>query len=178
MSEKSMSLSPMAASAAMSLFCSLLSFLIVSPFARLRKAGRDNADHFFAIAFKPCVDDEKYHSWSNGSQDVPALFVLQERVALRQNIRIIENESRSLEADIMLQQVPLVLSFVPFKTHSRFRPCSSFKIPWNRRPCQYMCTYNCEGLRSRLSRRNAPRSTCAAPPAEYSADFAALPPPP
>lgn len=69
---------------------------------RLRKPGRDNADDFFAISFKPCVNNEEHDSRRDGSQGVPSFLVLKKRVKLRQSVGIFENKNCGLEADIML----------------------------------------------------------------------------
>jgi hypothetical protein len=70
---------------------------------RFRKPGRDNADRFFAISFKPCVNNEEHDSRGDGSQCVPSLLVLKKRIELCQSAGIFEDKNGSLEADIMLQ---------------------------------------------------------------------------
>jgi len=55
----------------------------------------------------------------------PAFFFLRRFVSLRQSARIIEHECGSFEADIVLQQVLLVLGFVPFKAHGRYPAAGS-----------------------------------------------------
>jgi hypothetical protein len=70
---------------------------------RLRKPGRDNADRFFAISFKPCVNNEEHHSRGDSSQCVPSFLVLKKCVKLCQSVGIFEDKNGSLEADIMLQ---------------------------------------------------------------------------
>jgi hypothetical protein len=70
---------------------------------RCRKPRRDNADDFFAISFKPGVNNEEDHSRRDGSQGVPSLLVLKKRIPFCQSVGIIEGKDCSLEADIMLQ---------------------------------------------------------------------------
>jgi len=90
------------------------------------------SDGFFAFSFKPCVNNEQHHSRSDGSQFVPSLLVIKKRLKLCQGVGIFEDENGSLEADIMLQQVSLVLDVVPFKTHGRVpAPQLVLRIPGN-----------------------------------------------
>ncbi len=70
---------------------------------RLRKPGRDNADDFFVISFKPGVNNGEDHSRGNDSQGVPSLLVLKKCVPFCQSVGIIEDKNCSLEQDIMFQ---------------------------------------------------------------------------
>ena len=101
----------------MSRFCSLLSFLIVFPFVRLRDPGRDYTNNFFAIPLKPCVSNEEKHTRCDGPQGVPSLLGLEGRIPFCQSVRVIEDKNCSLEADIVFQQIPSVLLFVPLEAH-------------------------------------------------------------
>lgn len=108
---------------------------------RLREPGRNNPNNFFSISFNPCVNNEEHYSRSDCSQGVPSLFVLNKRVTFCQSVGIIEGESRSLETNVMLPQVQLILRLIPFKAHSYFLRGSRFQDIQKSRICQYMCMY-------------------------------------
>ena len=54
--------------AAMSRFCSLVSFLIPFPLTRSRRASRDNADDFFFIPLSPSVNDKQHRILADRSE--------------------------------------------------------------------------------------------------------------
>lgn len=85
--------------------------------------------------------DKQYSGLTHRPQRDPSLFFIGRFIALGQGVRIIEYKSSSLKADMMLQQVPLVLCFVPFKTHGRY-PGRCFEDIQGYEVCQYMCTYS------------------------------------
>src|ERR1039458_3704563 len=90
MSERSMSASFMAAMAAMSLFCSLLSFLISSPLTWRRGAGRYDSHDFFAILLKACMHDKEHYAQTDRPQSDPALLFACRFITLRQSPGIVE----------------------------------------------------------------------------------------
>jgi len=63
------------------------------------------------------VNDEKHNSRCDAPHRVPTILTFGGWVAFRQHVWVVENKSRGLEADIMLQEVPPVLVVIPFATH-------------------------------------------------------------
>lgn len=92
-----MSSSFMALIAAMSLFCSLVSFLISFPLTRFRGARRNNPGYVLALYFKASVDYYKNCSLANGSESDPTLFLIPQFVPLRQGVGIIESQGCCLK---------------------------------------------------------------------------------
>jgi hypothetical protein len=109
----------LAAIAAMSRLCSLLSFLIPSPLARRCSPRRNNPYSFLTAPIVPSVNDKKHDPRVNGSQSDPSLFVFRQLVSLRQSTRIIKNKNRGFKANFVFEQVPPILVLVPFETHGR-----------------------------------------------------------
>jgi hypothetical protein len=67
------------------------------------------------------MHDEEHCPRTDQSQRDPAFFLDCRFVALRQSVLIVERKDRGFEAHTVLQQVPLVLRHVPFKTHGNVR---------------------------------------------------------
>jgi hypothetical protein len=84
------------------------------------------------------VNDEEHHAGRYASQRVPTLFTFDKRIALSNNAWIFKHQDRGLEADTVLQSIPTILLFVPFKTHGRTLNWSLIIV---HSICQYMCTY-------------------------------------
>jgi hypothetical protein len=117
-----MSSSLFAAIAAISRFCSLVSFLIRFPLTRRRGARRNNADDFFFIPLSPSVNHKQHSTLTNRSKRDPAFLLACPFIALRQSARIIEYESGSFEPDIVFEQILSVLLSVPFEAHGWHLP--------------------------------------------------------
>src|SRR5713101_600132 len=110
-----MSWSFFAAMARMSRFCSFVSFLIGSPFVGFSGASRDDANHFFASCFPIGMDNQEDRTCSYGTNRYPAFFLVKGGVTLRNRARVVKDENRSFEANIVLAKVLAVLVLVPFK---------------------------------------------------------------
>src|SRR5438445_8907810 len=113
-----MSRSFFAAMARMSRFCSFEGFLIGSPFVGFSGAGRDDANHFFAVCFPISMDNQENRTWSDGANRYPAFLLVKGGVTLRNRARVVKDENRSFKANIVLAKVLAVLVLVPFKSHA------------------------------------------------------------
>lgn len=102
----------------MSSFCSLVSFLILFPFARLGEPGRNDADNLISMSFTPGVNDEEQLPSFDHPDGVPAFFVRKE-VSICQREGIFENQSCSLKANPVLPEIFSIFLIVPFKAHRR-----------------------------------------------------------
>src|SRR5258708_34746621 len=91
-SEKSISWSFLAAMAAMSRFCSFVSFCIGPLFARFRGACGDNSNHFFIVPLTPAMDNEKQRVLSNGPNCYPSLFFSNAVIPQRESMRVVKNK--------------------------------------------------------------------------------------
>jgi len=84
------------------------------------------------------MDNQENRTWSYGTNRYPAFLLVKGGVTLRNRARVVKDENRSFEANIVLAKVLLVLGLVPFKSHGR--PRQKQPICENR-ICQYVCTY-------------------------------------
>ena len=104
----------------------------------LSGASRDDANHFFAVRFPIGMDNQEDRTCSYGTNRYPAFFLVKGGVTLRNRARVVKDENRSFEANIVLAKVLPVLGLVPFKSHGG--PRQKQPIPENQ-GCQYVCTY-------------------------------------
>jgi hypothetical protein len=84
---------------------------------RLGGTSRNNTNHFFIFSPVKRVYDKQNRARSDGSDGYPALLVLECVVAPRDGVRIVENERRSFEANIVLPKVLPILALIPFELH-------------------------------------------------------------
>ena len=84
---------------------------------RFSGASRNNPNHLLAVFLKPHVDDQKNCSRTNGSESHPAFFFIRGFVSLRKRVGVIENKNGGLKANVMPEQISLVLVFIPFEAH-------------------------------------------------------------
>ncbi len=101
-------------------------------------ASRDDANHFFAVRFPIGMDNQENRTWSYGTNRYPAFLLVKGGVTLSNRARVVKDENRSFEANIVLAKVLPVLGLVPFKSHGG--PRQKQPIPENQ-GCQYVCTY-------------------------------------
>jgi len=124
----------MAAMAAISRFCSLVSFLISFPLTPRRGSSRDDSYGLFASLFEICVNDKKHRSRADRPESDPAIFLIGRFVPLRQSTRIIECQSSGLKAHIR---------WFSASSHSKrmadVRHCSQTNP--RKLLCQYICMY-------------------------------------
>ena len=104
----------------------------------LSGASRDDANHFLAVCFPVGMDNQENRTWSYGTNRYPAFLLVKGGVTLRNRARVVKDENRSFEANIVLVKVLAVLVLVPFKSHGS--PRQKQPICENQK-CQYVCTY-------------------------------------
>src|SRR5215831_8281017 len=126
--------------ARMSLFCSLVSFLISFPFVRLSSASRNNTDDLFPLFLIERMHNQQNRAWPDRSHRYPSLLIFKSEIALCDSVGIIENENSRFKANIVLAKVLPVLVLIPFKSHSWSRLTESIICVSLR---QYICTYMC-----------------------------------
>ena len=71
------------------------------------------------------MNDKEHGVETDRPERDPAFFLFRRFVTLGQSVGIVKGQDRCLKAHSVLDQVPFVLRFIPFKTHGRFRRRSS-----------------------------------------------------
>jgi len=86
---------------------------------RLCGACRNDANDFFILLLVDRMYDKQNRARLDGADGYPAFLILECVVTPGDGIGIVENELRSLEANIVLAKVLPILAIIPFKSHSQ-----------------------------------------------------------
>jgi hypothetical protein len=84
------------------------------------------------------MHNQENRTRSYGANRYPPFLIVKGGIALRNSVRIVENENGSFKANIMLMKVLWVLVLVPLKSHSWPRQRQDI---YPNHGCQYICTY-------------------------------------
>src|SRR5271166_4959509 len=93
------------------------------PFRGVGLAGRNQPDCLVTIFAAISVGDD-HHDSRDRSERLPTFFTFNHTILNAERIRIVENEPRCLQADLVLRKITSVLAFVPFKGHLPVQPIS------------------------------------------------------
>lgn len=79
-------------------------------------ASRNNANDFLVVFLLKGMDNQENRARSYGSDCDPAFLIVTSVVAVRNSIRIVENENGSFKADIVLAKILPALFLIPFNS--------------------------------------------------------------
>jgi hypothetical protein len=65
------------------------------------------------------VHNEKNQIWFDSSNRYPPFFITAALIGMSDRVRIIKNDRRSLESDLVFPAIDSTLALIPLKSHGR-----------------------------------------------------------